>query len=160
MKMEVHELTVRVTVPVTRCREDVVALLKEVIGEGQAACVQYEADPEVADVAALARKMECSVSAGPVVSTYGTDLECKVDVDEATYFGDENDGVYYQAFEDEDGKWWMSAIVDCDTGGFVDTLADSEGPYDTEEGAMIAGRDCAWEWCSWNEVWDAFEGED
>jgi hypothetical protein len=77
---------------------------------------------------------------------------CDVDVDEATYVGDGEDGCYYDAAADHDGKWYTSVIVDCDTAGFVDTLIQDDGPYDTFEAAMEAGRHYAEDWCVTNGV--------
>lgn len=72
-------------------------------------------------------------------------------VDYATYVGDEKDGVYYQTARGPDG-WYLTAVVDSDTGHFVDTLTEDDGPYETEERADMAGRDCAIEWCFTNNV--------
>jgi hypothetical protein len=73
------------------------------------------------------------------------------DVDEATYVGDEQDGCYYLSAEGPDG-WYVTVVVDSDTGHFVmDTVADA-GPYDTEEHAEMVGRDMATTWCFDNGV--------
>jgi hypothetical protein len=74
-----------------------------------------------------------------------------VDFDEATYIGDEKDGVYYQVTQAKDG-WYVSATVDSDTGSFVDTIVDRDGPYATETEARMVGEDAAKEWCFHNEV--------
>jgi hypothetical protein len=80
---------------------------------------------------------------------------CEIDVDEAKYLGggDESssDGVYFDA-KQEGGLWYMSAIVDSDTGHFVDTLVQDDGPYPSYEEAMEAGINAALEWAMTNEV--------
>lgn len=73
------------------------------------------------------------------------------DVDEATYVGDEEDGVYYQVAKGRKG-WYMTAVVDCNTAAFVDTLVSDDGPYDSEAHAITAGQNCAIEWCMDNDV--------
>jgi hypothetical protein len=74
------------------------------------------------------------------------------DWDEATYYGDEDDGVYVNVGQGPDGKWYMTATVDCNTASFVDDLVTDDGPYDTEEEAKVAGKDAAIEWCHDNDV--------
>ena len=77
---------------------------------------------------------------------------CLVDVDDgATYIGSGDDGVYFDAAEGPDG-WYMSAIVDSDTGHFVDSLVTDDGPYETRERAIEAGRNAAYDWCMNNDV--------
>lgn len=71
---------------------------------------------------------------------------CIIDVDEARYEGDDKDGIYYDAAEGEDG-WYLSAIVDCDSAGFVDTFIQDDGPYESYDAAMSAGLDAARDWC-------------
>jgi hypothetical protein len=77
---------------------------------------------------------------------------CVVDVDEATYVGDSDDGCYYDAAQDRDGKWYTTVLVDSDTGSFVSTLVQDDGPFDTHEEAMAAGRCWAENWCVDNGV--------
>jgi len=72
-------------------------------------------------------------------------------VDHAIYVGDDEDGVYFQTAKGPDG-WYVTAVVDSNTGAFVDTILDDDGPYETEEDAEVAGRDCATQWCFDNEV--------
>lgn len=74
-----------------------------------------------------------------------------MDVDSAHYVGDGTDGVYYDAAPHR-GKWYASALVDSDTGHFVDSLFTDDGPHDTEEEALRAGRNGATEWCFTNDV--------
>ncbi|UCC74004.1 MAG: hypothetical protein JSV86_05455 [Gemmatimonadota bacterium] len=73
------------------------------------------------------------------------------DIDEATYVGDGADGVYYLVDEGPDG-WYVTVVVDSETGGFVDTLYEDDGPHPSAAEADRAGRDAAIEWCTWNEV--------
>lgn len=75
-------------------------------------------------------------------------------VDYAYYLGNEDDGVYYIAeLEEADGRWYATAMVDCDTGGFCgDLLLDNDGPYGTEVEALEAGYYAACDWCYFNEV--------
>lgn len=72
-------------------------------------------------------------------------------VDDAEYRGDERDGVYYQVAEGPSG-WYFTAVVDSDTGGFVDTIVKDDGPYSSEREAQSAGESWAIEWCLTNEV--------
>jgi hypothetical protein len=79
----------------------------------------------------------------------------EVDFDEATYVGDEEDGVYIGVGEGSDG-WYVSTVVDSDTGSFVDALMMDDGPYPTEAQALEAGKGQAIEWCADNAVeWEA-----
>jgi len=73
------------------------------------------------------------------------------DVDKAQYIGDDNDGVYYQIAKGAQG-WFVTAVVDSDTGSFVDNLFVDDGPYDSAFEAERAGRDAAVTWCHDNEV--------
>lgn len=72
-------------------------------------------------------------------------------IDELQYVGDEFDGVYYGAVQQSPSRWWAVAVVDSDTGGFVDTLTEDYG-YRSERAARTAARDAAIEWCAFNEV--------
>jgi len=75
------------------------------------------------------------------------------DFDEATYVGDEEDGVYYQvARKGQRCGWYMTAVVDCNTASFCDNLIVDDGPYDTEAEAEEAGKNAAVEWCVNNYV--------
>lgn len=75
----------------------------------------------------------------------------EVDLDDATYIGSEDDGVYFAVGKGR-GGWYMSASVDCNSGHFTDTLVLDDGPYKTEKEAVDAGRDAAIEWCVINNV--------
>lgn len=72
-------------------------------------------------------------------------------VDYAGYVGDEQDGVYYSVGQGPKG-WYVTTVVDCDTGGFVETMTEDDGPYDSELDATAAGQSAATEWCLFNEV--------
>jgi hypothetical protein len=69
------------------------------------------------------------------------------------YVGNEIDGVYYGAVQDETypSRWWAMAVVDSETGGFVDTLAEDYG-YESESRAQTAALDAAVEWLLNNNI--------
>lgn len=69
------------------------------------------------------------------------------DWDGATYYGDEDDGVYVSVGRGPDGKWYFTASVDCNSAHFTDTLVGDNGPYETEEEAKEAGKNVALTWC-------------
>lgn len=71
--------------------------------------------------------------------------------DDAEYIGDERDGVYYQVAEGP-GGWYLTVVVDSDTGSFVDTITKDDGPYSSEGEALEAGRGAAMDWCADNDV--------
>lgn len=81
-----------------------------------------------------------------------TDTIAEVDFDEAEYVGDEEDGVYVQAAQGPDGGWYVSGVVDSNTGSFVDSLFTDDGPYDSYDEAMDAGKGGAADWCINNNV--------
>lgn len=75
----------------------------------------------------------------------------KFSADLADYEGDDYDGCYYQT--GSDGHWWyVTVVVDCDSGGFVEDLVTDHGPFLTQEEAELAGRDVAVGWCLDNHV--------
>lgn len=83
---------------------------------------------------------------------YATGRYAEVGVDTADgYLGSGDDGVYWQVAEGPDG-WYVSTLVDCDTGGFVGELRRDDGPYPTREEADAAGREAAQCWCIDNQV--------
>jgi hypothetical protein len=84
---------------------------------------------------------------------------CEVDVDAAFYEGSSGDGVYYDVARGP-GGWFMSAIVDSDTGSFVDTLVQDDGPYRSKRRALQAGQDAARDWCYTNDVPTDESGEE
>jgi hypothetical protein len=73
------------------------------------------------------------------------------DFDIATYVGDGQDGCYYQTGEGP-GGWYVTVVVDSDTGHFVMDMVTASGPYDTEGHAEQVGRDLATTWCIDNRV--------
>jgi hypothetical protein len=74
-----------------------------------------------------------------------------VDFDEATYVGDEDDGVYFQV--GKKGKnFYVSTTVDCNTSHFIQDLRTDDGPFKTEAEAAAHGRSVAEEWCFNNQV--------
>lgn len=81
-----------------------------------------------------------------------TEAICTVDMDRNShYVGNFLDGVYYAVAEGADG-WYMSAIVDCDTASFADSLVTDDGPYEDEKAALAAGQNAAFDWCASNGV--------
>ncbi len=89
---------------------------------------------------------------------YHTGQYANVKVDKgAEWIGDDQDGGYYQAGKGPDG-WYVSSIIDSDTGGFVDSYITDDGPYPTEAAAQQAGADGLKDWCLENGV--NFEQED
>jgi hypothetical protein len=83
----------------------------------------------------------------------------EVDFDEATYIGNEEDGVYFAVGEVKGKGWFLSAVVDCNSAGFTETLVTDDGPYPTREEAEMGGRNAAYEWCSTNEIAIDYETE-
>jgi len=77
-----------------------------------------------------------------------------VDFDSAYSVAAEVEGgcncVYFDVGQ-RNGKWFMSAVIDCDTASFVDGLTTDDGPYDTEAAAIAAGLHCAIDWMLNNE---------
>lgn len=67
------------------------------------------------------------------------------DVDEAYAVSTDRDSVYFCIAENRKG-WWMTAVVDSDTGHFVDTYIADDGPYRTEREAQLAGLSAAGQW--------------
>lgn len=76
---------------------------------------------------------------------------CIVDVDDSIYLGSDTDGVYYGAALGAKG-WYVSALVDCNSGHWLDALLTDDGPYSTEADALDAGRRAAIAWCRDNDV--------
>lgn len=73
------------------------------------------------------------------------------DVDDAEYVGDGEDGCYYQTAEGPNG-WYVTVVVDSNTGSFVDNLITDDGPYRSDEEAGQAGKYLSRDWCNMNEV--------
>lgn len=78
------------------------------------------------------------------------------DVDAANYLGNEEDGVYWQVAKGADG-WYVTVVVDSNTGGFCTNAFTDHGPYQTEGAANTFGQGQAIEWCVYNSV--PYEGE-
>jgi hypothetical protein len=79
------------------------------------------------------------------------DVVIRAEDGQGAYLGNANDGAWFAVAPGPDGLWYMSAIVDCDTAGFVDNLVIDE-PHDTLADAMAAGHARAVEWCVLNGV--------
>jgi hypothetical protein len=152
MRTDVHEVTIEVTVPAGTSEEAVADMVERMLNTAQYECECLEGQGDGTDCSRLGAKADFSIRSSCYDRSEGPSCDCTVDVDEATYIGDDNDGVYYQVFEDDDGSFWMSAIVDCDPFGFVDGLVTADGPYATNQHAEAAGRNAATEWCALNEV--------
>lgn len=90
------------------------------------------------------------VDARPIVPAAPPSV-VRFDPDGATFVGDERDGCYYQVAEGPDG-WYVTVVVDSDTGHFVMDLTTNDGPYDSEEHASQVGRDLCTTWCIDNGV--------
>lgn len=66
------------------------------------------------------------------------------DFDSAEYVGDESDGVYVLAEQDERG-WWCRCVVSA--ANFTEDLP-TVGPFSSEDEALSHGLDRAREWCN------------
>ena len=75
-----------------------------------------------------------------------------VDVDNASYIGDGRDGVYFEYGTGPDGKFYVSTMVDSDTGHFVDDLRTDDGPFNNVAEAIAHGQSIAEGWCRDNDV--------
>jgi len=75
----------------------------------------------------------------------------RFNVDEAHYIGDEDDGCYFQV-RGFAGVWFVTVVVDCDTGSFCENLTTDGGPYYSEDAAALAGQRAATDWCMENNV--------
>ena len=67
------------------------------------------------------------------------------DIDEASYRGDGNEGVYWQTGKGPDG-WYVTAVVYCEH--FVATIYKDDGPYKNQSDANRAGLNAAIVWCT------------
>ena len=74
------------------------------------------------------------------------------DRDEAKYLGNEDDGCYWLTGQGEDGKWYVTVLVDCNTAHFCQPLVTDDGPHNTEGEADKAGETWAFGWCSDNGI--------
>jgi hypothetical protein len=145
-------VTLEVVVPGNADPDDWQGLIDRVIGSGQEECRRLQDDPDCAEDA----RRGLSITFGTCVAekrfVSGPDCACDVDVDEARYVGDGDDGVYYQVFEDSAGSFWWSALIGCNSGAFCEALAVGEGPYDREDCAWLDACNAGSEWCAINEV--------
>jgi hypothetical protein len=83
-----------------------------------------------------------------------------VDMEYARYIGNGRDGVYYATGQGPDG-WYVSTLIDCETGSFCDKLWLDDGPYESEEAAAQGGKDGSIEWCTENRIdWAEIPWED
>lgn len=152
MKLDVYTVPVRVSVP-AGAPAIVKKMLEGMIGEAVNACGGYIDSGKIDEDSALADSVhrilhsEFAVGNPQFECSEGTDLDCTINIDEAAYVGDDDDGVYYQAFEDKHGYWWLSVWVDCDSSGFTQSLVTGDGPYETEDAAKQAGVILSTEWC-------------
>lgn len=74
-------------------------------------------------------------------------------VDEARWVGDSEDGCYYLAGQHpKHNGWYVTVVVDSETGSFVDDLVVDDGPYPTESEAWQAGLNMGINWCLDNGV--------
>jgi len=148
-----HLVTIEVDAPVDSRPDD---LIDELIGEGLHACANYDDQPELAAKLAVIRGL--GIDASRVVkidgSEYDGDPGCVVDWDCACYYGDGDDGVYFDACKGCDGKWYCSATVDCNSGSWCDALFENAGPFNCAEGALHFALNSAAEWCALNGVTD------
>lgn len=81
----------------------------------------------------------------------------EIDVDEAYSVSAGEDGVIdtvYFDIAEQDGKWWLSAMIDCDSASFVDSLVKDDGPYDSENDALMGGLNAAVDWMVNNDYGD------
>mgnify|MGYP001416510466 CR=1 FL=1 len=72
--------------------------------------------------------------------------------------GDGEDGVYVNVGSDGHQGWYYSLVVDCNSAAFTSTTTLDEGPFNTEQDALAAGRFAAMDWCMANGV--VFDDED
>lgn len=83
----------------------------------------------------------------------GEDWPSSPYLEKEEWIGDENgeDGCYVKAWELPNGEYEIEVIVDCDSAGFVDTLANL-GNYPDLKVGMAEGRNVATDWCMTNDV--------
>ena len=83
---------------------------------------------------------------------------CEIDIDTAYSCSSESedgtvDTVYWNVCQQPNG-WYLSAMVDSDTGHFVESLGMDDGPYDNEHDATVGGINAALQWHTDNETGD------
>ncbi len=74
-----------------------------------------------------------------------------VDLEDATYLGSSEDGVYFDVAKGKEG-WFVGAVVDCNTSHWLDTITRDDGPYEKESEAWQAGYNIAYDWLVTNHV--------
>jgi hypothetical protein len=78
---------------------------------------------------------------------------CTIDVDHAESASADIDGeidtIYYDATETAQG-WFMSILVDCDSGGFCESPVLDDGPYASRDKALLGALNFVIEWFSNN----------
>ena len=63
---------------------------------------------------------------------------------------DQCDTVYFKVYQRHDG-WYLTADLDCDTGGFTESLCKADGSYPTKDDALGAGVSQALDWAADND---------
>lgn len=149
MRTDKYVVLVEVNAPHGADKAAVSDIVTRLINEGLLVCEDMSDSNEYTR---FANSCKFAVRDARFRGTDGTDVDCSLDFDHSYYYGDGEDGVYFDAFEGEDGRWWLSAVVDCNTGSFTDNLVDQDGPFNTYKEAVRAGLDHADEWCSFNDV--------
>jgi hypothetical protein len=80
----------------------------------------------------------------------------EVDFDEPSVcVGDYRDVVYVNWAQEDPalpGGWYFSAVVDSDSGSFVEPIATDDGPYNSELDVAMAAIGAGMDWCCNNEV--------
>jgi hypothetical protein len=148
-------VTMRVRVPGVHDETTMSELIHRLLGTGQGACIDMiggELDADERSDCKIAASMRFGNIQASIDDIEGPACDVCVDVDEATYVGDEMDGVYYQVFEDEHGDFWFSTLVDCNTSGFCEGMTTGAGPYVSYKQAENWARDEAFDWCGCNGV--------
>lgn len=126
---------------------DVSNMVDELIGEALHACDLHieGSEPDVAAKAADYKDCEFSPASSHEWEghRYDSGPVCEVDWDCACYFGDGEDGVYFDADKGKDGKWYVSGTIDTNSNGNCDELFKDVGPFGTAERALRAGLEGA-----------------
>lgn len=91
----------------------------------------------------------------PLTMLQAIDLGAKTPKNPSTedYVGNEQDGVIVKAYDPGESYWSVLVLVDCDTGGFCDTLEEFDATtHDTVDEAVEAGLEMGREWCHENDI--------
>jgi hypothetical protein len=78
---------------------------------------------------------------------------CKVDWDDCYSVSTEDDSVYFDVVQTEEG-WYLSVDLDCESGSFTTSITVDDGPYPTEDDALRGGIRTACSWMSANYHYD------